>query len=271
MAEDKKVRDVARKLSGLRDSDVVRQTIRQLSSRKKAESLKPFAYLLEKGTRKAGIEQNEKLRQLLTESAATLSNAAGQIEKITPTARGWPLLAIGLEASYKAAREQFMKTKAKADADAFHDLRKRCKDMLYQTEFVCELWPDNLKSMRKMLAKAAEHLGGSNDLAVSAEELPKVVGEDSAKVLLADAAKYLKKRRKKEAEKALKIADKLFKLTHRAWVAQLEATRWHPAPVAVKETTGGPAAPKVIRKTRRVTVIALEAMPDKEIKHQLTA
>lgn len=252
MAEERKVRDVARKLSDLRDSDVVRQTIRDLSAKKKAESLKPFAYLLEKGNEKTLLERDDKLQQLLHETAATLGNAAERIEAVTPTARGWPLLAIGLESSYKNAREQYMKTRASADVEAFHDLRKRCKDMLYQVEFVCELWADSLKGLRKLLATAAERLGSSNDLAVSAEELPRVVGEDSAKVLLADAAKYLKKRRQKQAEKALKVGDKLFKLTHREWVTHLEATRWHPAPVAIKDTVGGPVAakPNVANKPR---------------------
>lgn len=270
MAADKQVRDVARKLSDLRDSNVVRQTIKQLSSEKKAKPLKPLVSMLEDESGESDDKPSDELRALLTQCTTTLSTVANQIAEIRPKATGWPLLATGLKTSYKAARDQYLKTKASEGVHAFHDLRKRCKDMLYQTDFVCALWSNNLKGLRKMLAKVSECLGKSNDLAVSAKKIAKSAGGKGA---IAEAEKLLKKKRKKEAAKALEIAEKLFKPNHRDWITQMEATRWRPAPVAVKAVVIGPenGIPVVIPELTRRQPKPVAKARGKRSKLSLTA
>ncbi len=79
----------------------------------------------------------------------------------------WWLIGTGLRATYRQGRRASKRVDARRDdAVAWHELRKRVKDLGYQLRVLRPLWPHVLKGVGRDLDALADALGDEHDLVV---------------------------------------------------------------------------------------------------------
>ncbi len=78
----------------------------------------------------------------------------------------WSTLEAGLEDSYGGGRTAMRAAFASPDDEAFHEWRKRAKDLWYQCQLLQGACPEQLGALETMLAELGDGLGEDHDLSV---------------------------------------------------------------------------------------------------------
>ena len=154
-------RDAGRELAGVRDSDVLLETLRALEL-------------------PAGIEGD--LRRTIQAHRATgggdgRRTAAAGVVAMLREARGrvddWPLerdsfdaLRDGLERTYRRGRRDLRAARAAPTVAALHEWRKRVKELWYQHTLLRTLWPPVMQAVGDDAHELANRLGDDHDLAM---------------------------------------------------------------------------------------------------------
>lgn len=153
-------RDAARALSGVRDAQVLLNTFDRLAA--------------------TPSEAEQALRdQLIAACEATLAQqresgvhlAASTLTAARERLAHWPVVADaalweGLERSYRQGRRNLAAAYAAQSPEAFHELRKRVKDLWYQQTLLIPSWPQLLKVTARAAHQLSDDLGDDHDLAV---------------------------------------------------------------------------------------------------------
>jgi hypothetical protein len=108
-----------------------------------------------------------------SDDAALAANAAGVFRKMAPAinlwrlhGEGFPLVAPGFEASYRAGRKALRRAQEKPSTDNFHEFRKRAKDHWYHVRLLGALWPGSSDAYEKTMRGLQETLGDANNVSV---------------------------------------------------------------------------------------------------------
>ena len=168
--ENRRLRNVARLISEIRDAEVRLQTVKELR-----EFSRP-------GRTQSLQETEELLAFELDSFLAAFSDWQWEAKTKLVRARDriaeWPVAALDcqqvrytVQRSYKRARNGLKRATRKPTMKNFHSLRKRGKELWYQLRILRPLNPAILKEMADDLKKIDEHLGHSHDLAFLAERL----------------------------------------------------------------------------------------------------
>jgi CHAD domain-containing protein len=244
--EDAAVRDIARRLSGARDAEVMLATLDALIERhpRKLARLGGVRRL-----RRALLAEHERVeRQTLGDSAA-LEQVLSQLRALRVRAAAWPLrdrdgtklVDEGLRDLYAQGRRRFGRAARKQGKDvrAMHLWRKRVKELRYAAEML-ERRPRSHKQrrgrsarLRRLAARAdtlAEVLGEDHDLAVLAERVraesgagkrprkkSRPIGRATRKTLL----KLIARRRRKLRRLALRDGERLYRRRPKKFLREL--------------------------------------------------
>ena len=234
--EDAAVRDIARRLSGARDAEVMLATLDTLVKRHPRKLARRKGV---QGLRRALLAEHERVeRQALGDSVA-LEHVLTQLRVLRVRVATWPLrdrdgtrlVDAGLRDLYGQGRKRFKRAKRRRGKDtrAMHLWRKRVKDLRYVAEML-ERRPRPKKKRRGRSARLhhladradtlAEILGEDHDLAVLAERVrdeaksgkrarkgSKRVGRGTRKTLL----KLIARRRRKLRKRALHEGEHLYR------------------------------------------------------------
>lgn len=163
------MRDAARCVARLRDADVLIETAQVVRSGPTGSSHSHVLSRLE--------------RVLAAERAALHSSALGSDgpvaqarELLGQVVVDWPapgqvddvrLLAAGLGASYESVRRHANLAFSQGlGGEAYHELRKRAKDLRHQLEFLSSLCPETLRPTAKGFRRLTDLLGDANDVAI---------------------------------------------------------------------------------------------------------
>jgi CHAD domain-containing protein len=166
--EIKSLRDVGRKMSLLRESVIIRKTLKDI----KKDHPGVFA----------GLEENETLNQILRkpdaeiipsepdelniEKIREILNKSGFRIRFEPMAGLDPqLLLKGLEMTYNRVTNNYLICRNKPKQSTLHEFRKSSKDLLYQLWFFRPLNPSAIKAIEKRLDAMTQNLGKYNNLA----------------------------------------------------------------------------------------------------------
>jgi CHAD domain-containing protein len=156
-------RDAARELAGIRDADVMLETLASLD-------LPPGM----------GWELRKEIQaRRVADGDAGREAAARRVEAILTEARKrvdeWPLerdsfaaLAYGLERTYRRGRRDFKAVRAEPETAALHEWRKRVKDLWYHHRLLRSLWPPVMAAAGDEAHALSDRLGEDHDLAVLA-------------------------------------------------------------------------------------------------------
>jgi CHAD domain-containing protein len=157
-------RDAARELAGVRDADVMLETLESLG--------------LEAATtwelRKAIQAHRE------TDGADSRVAAAQRMVAILKEARSrvddWPLerdsfaaFADGLERTYRRGRRDFRAAREDQSVEVLHEWRKRVKELWYHHTILRPLWPPVMEAIGDEAHELSDRLGDDHDLAILAD------------------------------------------------------------------------------------------------------
>ena len=159
--ENAAFREIARGLSPFRDADVRLETFDDLVSRTdRPERFAAFREVLCDHDR-----GDKKLQEQLSWTVKEVHAAHERLKEANMSNRAaFKLIEPGLCHSYKRGRRAMSRAYDKPEETAFHEWRKRVKDLGYQTQTLRELWPPVLKRLRDELDQLGDLLGKEHDL-----------------------------------------------------------------------------------------------------------
>ncbi|MGZ5023430.1 MAG: CHAD domain-containing protein [Chthoniobacterales bacterium] len=173
--ENRRLRNVGRLISNIRDAEVRLATINDLRNAV--------------GTgRDRNLEETEELLAFELDSFLAAfdgwqGEAADKLRRARSAIEDWDLEKVAparvlrsLRRSYKKGRDALEAVKEKGSARRFHDLRKRAKALWLQLRVLRPLEPEVFRELARELKKLGEDLGHAHDLCFVAERLHDLAG-----------------------------------------------------------------------------------------------
>jgi CHAD domain-containing protein len=156
-------RDAGRELAGVRDSDVMLDTLRALELPAEMEGV-----LRETIHAHRAAGGGDGRRTAAAGVVAMLREARGRVN-------GWPLerdsfdaVRDGLKRTYRRGRRDLRAARADPTVEALHEWRKRVKELWYHHTLLRALWPPVMQTVGDEAHELANRLGDDHDLAMLA-------------------------------------------------------------------------------------------------------
>lgn len=166
--ENTRLRDIAGRLSELRDAFAIIQTFDDLKKKYEDKStasrLLPVRAGLARRREESGREEDVAL--VLDAAAAGLRRASRRLKKWPLAGDGFQAIASGLETTYRNGRKALAAAHRDPGPEAFHELRKRVKDHWYHIRLLEGLWTDVMSAYEKSLKDLEDWLGNHHNLTV---------------------------------------------------------------------------------------------------------
>lgn len=160
--ENEALRDAARLLAQQRDAAVAAATFEQL-----VPDPEPRLTALQGALFAArDVAARPAATDLLAAAAADLDLALQRAADWPPFARGWPVVEAGLEDSYASGRRAMREAYRDPSPAAFHEWRKRVKDLWYHTLLLQGVWKTVQLAWAEALEDLSDTLGEDHDLEV---------------------------------------------------------------------------------------------------------
>ncbi|MGF7242046.1 CHAD domain-containing protein [Pseudomonas oryzihabitans] len=208
-SRNRRLRDLGRELSSLRDSAALVESWDKLGE----SDRKRFASPAMKRVR-------QRLQERADQQIAAASGHPELLEALTAlreevagwklAGKGFALFARGLEDNYKAGRQALKTARDKPTDDTLHDWRKRVKDHWYHTQLLAAAWPAEFKPRQKSLKRLSEYLGDDHDLAVMQQLLvdePTLFGASNTRLAIGES---LAQQRERLQAKAFSLGLRLY-------------------------------------------------------------
>ncbi len=177
-------RDVARRLGGMRDSDVMIEALDDLAERFAGQQPKRTFTAI----RRFLIAQRDAERQQLVQSGVIndavgdLQSARLRIDDWRLRSGGWSAIEDGLLRTYRRGERAFHAAQAEPTSENLHDWRKRAKDLWYQLRVLRPLAWHSIGGQVDDAHRLSDLLGDDHDLAVLRATLLASGGEIKADV-----------------------------------------------------------------------------------------
>ncbi len=161
-------RDAGRRLSDVRDSYVMIETVDKVTERY-SDDLDGERYA---GLREKLVAEHGTLKRQILDHDKALDEVADTIQKARQRVAGWPIenndfsaVSDGLKRVYKRGYKRLSRAYANPNPENFHEWRKRVKYLWYHTRILKSLWPDLLDELADQTHDLADYLGDNHDLA----------------------------------------------------------------------------------------------------------
>lgn len=161
-------RDVGRSLAPLRDGAVYPDTLKGL--------LETYGLTIENNgfaDLQASLVDRYHLKladlgdrdQLVTSVIGDLKDSKARLNHIELKSSGWQALSKSLHKIYRQGQDRFDRAYADGDDEAFHEWRKRVKDLWYDSCLLRLLWPPVIDAFESEAHYLSELLGDDHDIA----------------------------------------------------------------------------------------------------------
>lgn len=246
-AENIRYRDAAREMGGVRDLQLLEDTLEKLLSDARGKYPAKAFVSVEKALSeftKEKLREVEPPKDSLAEVTATLEEGARRVEAFAIEREGWKAIGGGLERVYRAGRESSLAAYADPSAHNFHEWRKNVKYLRHQIELLRDCWPMPFENIAEELHVLSDTLGEDHDLAVLQEVLsafPKRFGTRATLKALFD---LIQERQRVLREAAEPLGRRLYAEKPRAFVKRVREywKAWH-SPLLAGAGTVPVAAP----------------------------
>ena len=170
--ENDHYRDVARKLSSFRDSEILVEALDGLGERFGQTARERFAALRERldEENRASLDDGS-IERAMAGGAAELAAGRSRIEQLPLDGDGWEVVAPGLHRSYRRGRKRLRAVEEEASVTNLHELRKRVKDLWYQLRLIRDADRGMLEPLADHAHDLSDHLGDDHDLALLRDEV----------------------------------------------------------------------------------------------------
>lgn len=216
-------RDAGRRLSSVRDSAAMLESLDKLAERFD-DQLAPDAFA---GTR-TFFKRTKSKRQ--TEKKKALSEAAKLIRTAQQGIASWSIkdddfsaLRPGLERIYKQGRAGMKRAYAAQDARHFHEWRKTVKNLFFQLRILRPIWPDVIGEWAGELKKLARYLSEDHDLALLHNRITGHVNDTVDVKEIEVLVSLINQRREELQMKARPLGERIYTEKPKAFVGRLEA------------------------------------------------
>lgn len=203
--ENRRFRDINRKLSAMRDAGALLETWDLLASqdpelfaRRSMRNVRMRLDALGQGGVKNGGVTLEEAHRVLNEVLADVVMAEETVRAWRLPGKKFALVSSGLQRTFADGREALAVAASTATDDHLHDWRKRVKDHWYHTRLLSMAWPAAFKVRAAMLKDLSELLGQDHDLSMLQallEQSPAVFGAAAQRLelgeLVTDRRDYL--------------------------------------------------------------------------------
>ena len=158
-------RDTARRLSGVRDADVMILTLADLerrygelpgAARKLRPALVAHRFRVSAGSTRPAVQT----------TIDTLGQARQRVDEWPLESEGFDLLREGLERVYRRGRKAYRRAEELPSAEHMHDWRKRAKDLWYGVSLLEEAWKPVMSALADEAHALSERLGDEHDVSV---------------------------------------------------------------------------------------------------------
>ena len=224
--ENAALRDLGRRLSVIRDADVLLEVVHDLrpASGRHAAFERVLRHLRQhrRSIRHEFFDDAEAIAQLRAQAVEARSRLDDWA-----SVGGLPrTLFDGLRASYRRGRQTYEAAYRGRNDGRWHEWRKRTKDYWYHLRLFCRVWPSVMGAAVAQCKELADVLGDDHDLVVIGHRLMDVspdvdVGRESRRLRT-----LIGRRRTRLQDKAREIGVRLFEERPRVFIARVEAC-WH--------------------------------------------
>jgi len=219
--EDKKYREVARKLSESRDGAAMLEIIDKL--------VEHFADpLADDPFRSVRLTLRREKKSRTQDRQQAMKEAAQQLRSLRKQVHKWPkdndgqVLIKGLHRTFKGGRRRFAVVAEKPGVRNFHQLRKQVKHLEHAMEILRPIWSEIITSFAEELNTLGGYLSEDHDLAILgqhvSDELPDAETHGETEAL----AGLIDQRRSELEVKAKDLGAKIFAETPRAFAERFE-------------------------------------------------
>jgi CHAD domain-containing protein len=216
-AENRWLRDAARKLSAQRDADTTAAAfhtlLEQPGVKNQRRKFAPLVRALNARRAETG-SSHAKIERKVTRFSERLESAEVRLSCWEPEA-GLDSIIRQHRRAYKRARAGLVAARELGTATAFHEWRKAVKTYAYQCRLLRAAWPPAMKELRDELKELASLLGDEHDLTMLRKTL-KQIGQhpvDHVHVdddLVAAAIECVEARRAELRVEAIPLGERLF-------------------------------------------------------------
>ena len=168
--ENERLRTAARLLSGTRDSEVARDTVKALpvSHQSTREAMNAVLPGLEKRVERAKAQEPN-----VTEVKRRLEQTRRSFRQLKFRRTDQEIIEPGIRKVYQQGRRRMKAAIRTGQDSAYHRWRIRAKNLYYELQFLEPVWPKPLHRMVSRLSKLQDRLGLDHDLTVLRAELTK--------------------------------------------------------------------------------------------------
>ncbi|MEE4176029.1 MAG: CHAD domain-containing protein [Bacteroides sp.] len=217
-------RDQGRKLSRIRDAEVV------------ARMLKPMIKNIERGEERTLLirfrarlmDQRRKLQgkdnalEARKEVIHHLTILQKEIPLWEPKEEPSAIFLTGAKATYLGCKSRFKGLKKAQDDNALHAWRKQVKYLWYQMELLLELWPSRFSAWVSDLKELSQALGMHHDLVLLEMALKAFVASDLEK-MFPETLEKINEEKTRIASGAISLGNKIFSVKASCFYRQLNA------------------------------------------------
>jgi CHAD domain-containing protein len=221
--ENQHYRDIGRELSGLRDAEVLVETLEKLAERFGPAQAERYAGLRRRfeeelrARREDGSQERE-----MGSAAAALVAGRGRVEAWPLKGDGWELIAPGIHRSYRRGRRRLREVEREASDETLHEWRKRAKDLWYQLRLIRGAEPELIGTLAQQAHDLSDHLGDDHDLVLLREQAQRRrqdIGEAGDQRLLLE---LIDQRRGELQFAASSVGERVYDLKPKRFVKRLE-------------------------------------------------
>lgn len=216
-SENKRLGDIARELSHLRDAaalmDVTQYLKHEINSKSNAMLMDRLAKRLERRHRRL-TGDSEEASEILHKASRDLRQAASDVDRLglpNGPRKGADCVVTGWDKVSKKARRAIAAAAYGDHEEAFHDLRKRSQDRWMHAALISDLWPTAMISIQRQAKGLSDLLGHMQDLSVLDEAIttaPELVQDNVENEAVRDA---IRTQQTKLREESLEQAGDLFR------------------------------------------------------------
>ena len=231
------LRDLARRLSALRDAAVIVETLDSLKNHL-PDDIDPrlLAHVRTRLVRdRAQVRRGPSVAQLPATIAFALERASERVRAWPLRTTGFAALAPGLERAFHRGRKALAHARKHPSPVVFHEWRKRVKDHWYHMRLLEGTWTETARSYQRSLKELETCLGEDHNLVVLEHRLAAL--EDAPE--LAGLLAVVENRQKQLRDRALLLGERLYARKPReftrhaeelwdAWQAQREGPESSP-------------------------------------------
>lgn len=221
--ENERLRDLGRALAESRDATAMLESWSLLAKRFPELFAEPnFQQARRRLQARArqGEGETSELDTRIAQVIDELRQARDCIDHWPLKAKGFDLLANGVERTYADGCAELAKVKHDLSDEQLHQWRKRVKDHWYQTRLLTPSWPKLMQLRSDALKRLADLLGDDHDLAVMGELMqaqPELFGDEPMRERL-DIV--IAQRRGELQSAALKLGDEIYQDAPKELVAR---------------------------------------------------